>query len=85
MPFDRRAASCYECIFFEPYTPEEGKALTYEGTCNRYAPKPVATPANSKEIEKGLDKDASVPVTLWPNVQGLDWCGEFIANPNPTP
>ncbi len=67
-------ADCKGCRWFAPL----GLRHADTGLCRRYAPRPD----RSRDDDDGeyLPHHAD-----WPRVEQDDWCGEYSANPAPTP
>lgn len=57
---------CVNCRFF---IHEDDGAHLDEGTCRRYPPTIV------------YDPDSGWAHTVWPHVDWMDWCGEFVRRP----
>jgi hypothetical protein len=57
--------SCETCRYFDVDDDDVPKG---QGTCRRYAPRPVIYPAT---------RDGELPLPSWPAVLVSDWCGEY--------
>ncbi len=69
---ERDAQNCEECWFFKAGA--AGAADTGVGTCQRYAPRPIAEAYHGSL--GGINADWDWP--NWPRVEAGDWCGEFV-------
>ena len=69
--------SCHNCRFWDQWS-EDREDVVRSGLCVRHAPQPLTHVAEPicKRTEP-LGRDAFIGVTIFPNTEASQWCGEW--------